>query len=294
VCIYTRTKENFGTILEFEYKYTHPILKKKFMGPSKLDMHDKYKIIFVSPICLIVEITSFISGFMMMDTFYTVAQYKYEADLYYDSKVKKISYKTKVNASFVIEFVKECWFRNKIESNGIAENEEYIRDFVMIQKMKVLEERSKEYYMKEKIRLTELESNTMIESKSKINIVTETTRVNSNYPETNEVYENILYDAEKEKTLTNIQLTTESEKNIRDYNINLSKFLAYSTIIFFIIFTISRILSSISLDYSLLREIILIFILSFNLSILREMYLITNNLQKRIHVLENSNNRKGS
>ena len=130
----------YPSITSYEYKYTHTVVKKQFMGPSKLNMQDIYKIILVSPLCLIVEITSHISGFMMMDTFYTVAQYKYDMTMSFVNN--KIVYNTTLNGSFDFVFVKECWFKNKIETNGLIENEEYMKDFILVNIKKVLASRN--------------------------------------------------------------------------------------------------------------------------------------------------------
>ena len=77
--------------IEFKCIYTHPILKKKLMGPSKLNVEDQFKIYFISPMCMIVEIFSYMSGFMLMDTFYSVLQYKYDTDYKYDANSGKMN-----------------------------------------------------------------------------------------------------------------------------------------------------------------------------------------------------------
>jgi hypothetical protein len=117
--------------IEFKYNYTHPILKKKFMGPSKLDVEDHFKIYFISPLCLIVEIFSQMSGFMLMDTFYTILQHKFETTMSYDERSDKVVYNTVVNSNFTVEFVKDNWFKNKVLDNSVTDVKEFI-DTVMV------------------------------------------------------------------------------------------------------------------------------------------------------------------
>ena len=169
----TSLNDNFDInkrILEFNYKYTHP-MKKRFMGPSKLDMSDNHKIYFISPLCFIVELTTHCSGFMLMDNFYTVTQHKYETSLNYDNNLKKITYNTKVTVSFAIEFVKDNWFRNKIESNGLVENEDYNKNFVLDYIGKVLTTKADEYFDDQnKIILSLAKERPQLQSKETIKI----------------------------------------------------------------------------------------------------------------------------
>ena len=119
--------KKFPNKQEFNYNYYHPIPNPVFMGPKLLKIDDSYSIFFVSPTCLIIEIKSQSSGFMLLDSFYTVAKYQFESEYNDDMTLKS----TKLNAYFTIEFVKENWFKNKVESNGYAENEEYMCNFVV-------------------------------------------------------------------------------------------------------------------------------------------------------------------
>ena len=119
--------KKFPNKQEFNYNYYHPIPNPVFMGPKLLKIDDSYSIFFVSPTCLIIEIKSQSSGFMLLDSFYTVAKYQFESEYNDDMTLKS----TKLNAYFTIEFVKDNWFKNKVESNGYAENEEYMCNFVV-------------------------------------------------------------------------------------------------------------------------------------------------------------------
>jgi len=76
------------------------------MGPDKVDVHEHYKFHFVSPTSLIVEIFSYCSGFMLMDTFYNVIQYRYDSEQVVDENSKELRCKTKVTVCYTIEFVK--------------------------------------------------------------------------------------------------------------------------------------------------------------------------------------------
>lgn len=157
--------EQYPKILEYTYTYTHP-MKNVFMGPTKLEMKDDYKIIFVSPICLIVEKTTYISGFMLMDSFVTTAQYTFDSDLSYSNK--KFYSKTKLTAKFGIEFIRDVWFRNKIEKDGMVENEEYIGKFMHENITKELKYVSLKYFDCEEKFIYELNSKLNLETIEKI------------------------------------------------------------------------------------------------------------------------------
>ena len=137
----------------FNYNYYHPIPNPVFLGPKLLHLDDTYNLIFVSPTCFIVEIKSQSSGFMLLDSFYTVSKYLFESELNSDMTFAS----TKLNAFFTIEFVKENWFKSKVESNGYQENEEYIVNFLvpnmiseLNQNMEMLIEKNKSFLLKGK------------------------------------------------------------------------------------------------------------------------------------------------
>ena len=113
--------------IEFVITCTHPILKKRFIGPEQLDVTDRIKVIFVSPLCLVVEITSSMLGFMMMDTFQTTMRYTYQSEpVITDDKV--VEYSTKLSVEFAIEFVKDTWWKNKITSEAVSDNSELVKE----------------------------------------------------------------------------------------------------------------------------------------------------------------------
>jgi hypothetical protein len=113
--------------IEFNYKYIHP-LKKKLFGPSKLNFDDVYKVFFISPKCLIFECLTNLSGFKLMDTFYSFVNYKMESDFEYSKEAKRIIYKTKLSISFGLQFVKDTWFKGKIEGEALNDAKEYQKD----------------------------------------------------------------------------------------------------------------------------------------------------------------------
>lgn len=133
----------YPLVQEFNYTYYHPIPNPILLGPKLLQINDTYKFVFMSPTCFIVEIKSQSSGFMLLDSFYTVARYRYDAE--FDDNL--ILCNTRINAEFTIEFVKEIWFKSKVETNGYAENENYITTFMIPNMIKELEINGRELYL---------------------------------------------------------------------------------------------------------------------------------------------------
>ncbi len=64
---------------------------------------------------------------MLVDAFYTVAKYKFETIFNDDFSIMQ----TKVNCYFTIEYVKDIWFKGQVESNGYAENNDYMNNFMI-------------------------------------------------------------------------------------------------------------------------------------------------------------------
>jgi hypothetical protein len=151
--------------IEYKYAYTHPILKKKFMGPSKLEVEDNFKIYFLSPSCLIVEIFSYMSGFMMMDTFYTILQYRYDSVPQYNQPVDKVEYETSLSVNLEIVFIKENWFKAKIQGEAQADMDESIKGTVLPNISKVLNSQREKY-----LKSLEEYKRKMQEEKSSLNL----------------------------------------------------------------------------------------------------------------------------
>lgn len=116
-------------MIEYKYIYTHPILKKQFMGPSKLEVDDLFRIYFVSPLCLIIEIEGHLSGFMLMDTFYTILQYKF--DFIPSLENGRIVYNAKISANYQLEFTKTNMFKDKVKTQSTAEIENTVKTFMI-------------------------------------------------------------------------------------------------------------------------------------------------------------------
>lgn len=114
--------DSYPKIAKYRYVYQHPMPNPVFMGPKLLKVDDFMKIIFLSPICFLIEITGNNSGFTMMDTFYTAVRYKFEIQLKDDLTISK----TILNSYFGINFTKSCWLQSKIETNGMQQAEEGI------------------------------------------------------------------------------------------------------------------------------------------------------------------------
>lgn len=111
---------NYPKIFEFKYNYQHPIPKPVFMGPKLLENTDYYKIIFISPICLFIELKGESGGFTGMDCFYTAIRHKFEMELNDDLTIKKTIY----NNYFGINFIKSNWLQGKIKSSAMEQAEE--------------------------------------------------------------------------------------------------------------------------------------------------------------------------
>ena len=118
---------NYPKIFEFQYNYQHPVPKPVFMGPKLLVNTDSYKIIFISPICLIIDIKGESGGFSGLDCFYSAIRYKFDMELNDDLTLKKTLY----NSYFGINFTKSSWLKSKITSSGFEQAEEGFNVFYL-------------------------------------------------------------------------------------------------------------------------------------------------------------------
>ena len=112
--------DNYPKIFEFQYNYQHPLPNPVFLGPKLLENTDNYKIIFISPICLIVEEKNVCAGFSGVDCFYSAIRFKFDMELNDDLTVKK----TILNCYFGINFIKSSWLQGKISSNAYEQAED--------------------------------------------------------------------------------------------------------------------------------------------------------------------------
>ena len=113
--------DNYPKIFEFKYVYQHPIPNPSFMGPKLLKNTDQYKIIFISPICLIIEQKGTSEGFTGIDSFYSAIRFKFDTEINpSDLTIKK----TILNVHFGLNFTKSNWLQGKIKSAAYQQAEE--------------------------------------------------------------------------------------------------------------------------------------------------------------------------
>ncbi len=136
--------KNWPLLTEYEYKYTHPV-KKVFMGPEKLEVNEKYKFYLISPLSFIVEVYVYLSGFMLMDTFYTYFQYKFDTEVDFNENENRFVYNTKMTVNLGIEFIKPNFMKAKIESENLKENEQFIRECLFPNISKVASTQGKQF-----------------------------------------------------------------------------------------------------------------------------------------------------
>ena len=129
--------QNLNNNVTYKTKFIHPILKKRFGGPSKLEVEEETNIFIISPLCFIVEISSYLSGFMLVDTYFSIIRYIYTTKI--SEKNSSFSFKTKLKINLSIEFIKETWFKSKIKSDGISDSHELIKDVFLPLVKKIFE-----------------------------------------------------------------------------------------------------------------------------------------------------------
>ena len=145
---------DYPKILSYTYKYKHPIPKPVFMGPKLLECEDIYNFFFISPKMFIVEIKTNSSGFMLLDSFYTLTKYVFEWN--FDDNNNINDFNTVLNSFFNITFIKDIWFKKQVEGNGYPENEDYEKNFIY---KNYVEELSLHFNDVEKIYLNEIKNN---------------------------------------------------------------------------------------------------------------------------------------
>ena len=87
--------------------------------------------------CFVVEISSSLSGFMLVDTYFSIIRYIYTTKI--SEKNSSFSFKTKLKINLSIEFIKETWFKSKIKSDGISDSHELIKDVFLPLVKKIFE-----------------------------------------------------------------------------------------------------------------------------------------------------------
>jgi hypothetical protein len=212
----------------YKYTFIHPILKKRFMGPSQLNIDNIFKIYFISPKCLIVDKYSYMSGFMYMDCFYSITQYKFESEISFvnidrekegnlNESNFEVIHNTKYSISFGMEFVKNTMFKQKILDNAILDNDEFIKEN-LVQIFDKVFLGTKEKYIKEKIlfksRNTSPIINSILDLNSELNYVS-LPESNRNIANINEMHKFELDNKDKDK-----DRDKEKENEIRFENNN--------------------------------------------------------------------------
>ena len=114
---YIKDLKNYPKIFEFQYNYQHPIPNPTFMGPKLLNYIDSYKIIFISPLCLIIDIKKTSNGFRGIDCFYCAIRHKFDMEMSNDLVLQKTIY----NVYFGVNFIRTSWIKGKIESSAMEE-----------------------------------------------------------------------------------------------------------------------------------------------------------------------------
>ena len=112
--------DSYPKVFEFQYNYQHPVPNPVLFGPKLLQNTDNYKIIFISPICLIIEQKSDSTGFTGIDCFYTSIRCIYDMELNDELTIKK----TLLNCYFGLNFTKSNWLQGKIKSSAFSQAEE--------------------------------------------------------------------------------------------------------------------------------------------------------------------------
>ena len=122
------TQENYPKNTKFSYKYIHPAAKKILFAPSQFNIEDKYNIVYYNENKLYVECSTFITGFMLMDTFIARGLYI----------IEQIENDIKINIKYDMEFIKANPFKKIVEDNSYEENNNTYNDIIIPQMEKIL------------------------------------------------------------------------------------------------------------------------------------------------------------
>ena len=122
------TQDNFPKNTKFSYKYIHPAAKKILFAPSQFNIEDKYNIVYYNENKLYVECSTFITGFMLMDTFIARGLYI----------IEQIENDIKINIKYDMEFIKANPFKKIVEDNSYEENNSTYNNIIIPQMEKIL------------------------------------------------------------------------------------------------------------------------------------------------------------
>ena len=118
--------KDWNKIKKYSYKFVHPI-KKKFIGPDRVNLNEVYSFYFISPKLFVVEIHSYGSGFPFADTFVSITQYRFNSNYKYNQNEGIFKFTTSCSLMFTVLFKKSCLFSGKIEDEGLKESEEVLK-----------------------------------------------------------------------------------------------------------------------------------------------------------------------
>ena len=122
------TQDNYPKNTKFSYKYIHPAAKKILFAPSQFNIEDKYNIVYYNENKLYVECSTFITGFMLMDTFIARGLYI----------IEQIENDIKINIKYDMEFIKANPFKKIVEDNSYEENNNTYNTIIIPQIEKIL------------------------------------------------------------------------------------------------------------------------------------------------------------
>lgn len=207
----------------YKFNLVHPILKKRFMGPSKLNIEDIYKVFFISPKCFIVDNYSYMSGFMMMDCFYSVMQFKFETDYEFSStqngNIIYLTNKTKLTISFGIEFIKPTMFKQKIIDNAIEDTNDSVKTLLFPNIEKVALGQRSIFANEKKEYLSRIEKIELPKQKEKSTNIIEKLQENINLEK--ELEEKIKKEEANVKRVEQVKSIKEIEEKIKKPEINI-------------------------------------------------------------------------
>lgn len=214
-------------MISYKYSLVHPILKKRFMGPSKLNIDDIYKVFFISPKCFIVDNYSYLSGFMMMDCFFSVMQFKFESEFDFvagnpEGFLDSVNNKTKLTISFGIEFVKTTMFKQKIIDNAAEDTNDFVKNLLFPNIEKVVQGQSKRFLEEKKLFAAQAKKEAFSAVKPKASNIIEKMQENLS---SDAAAEEIKKEKEIEKVEEEIKKEEEAEAlipHIINYNKNIS------------------------------------------------------------------------
>ena len=141
--------ENFNDnfMLEYKYYFFHTVENPMIFGPKSLYVTEKWKVYFISPLCIIVEQKIKCSGFFLVDSFYLHYRFKFESDILFEEGTKyEFYYTTHLTTEFNVVIVKENYLSSTISKRAIDENRIVYNDKFLPTLKKVWERSAFDFY----------------------------------------------------------------------------------------------------------------------------------------------------